>query len=121
VIVDELKAHDELMRVSVAYHSGYGHTAKQAEAVANGAGSVPNTDVCLLPVTDLSEESWQTLDRSDAIVFGTPTYMGGPSAQFKAFADASSKVWYANQGWEDKVAAGFTNSGGMSGDKLNTR
>src|SRR5262249_35454706 len=57
--------------------------------------------------------------RADAIVFGAPTYMGGPSGVFKAFADASSGVWF-DEGWKDKVAAGFTNSGHMQGDKLNT-
>lgn len=59
------------------------------------------------------------LARADAIVFGTPTYMGGPSAVFQAFAEASSAVW-AEQGWQGKVAAGFTNSAGVNGDKLNT-
>ena len=56
---------------------------------------------------------------ADAIVFGTPTYMGGPSWQFKKFADASSKPWFA-QKWKNKLAAGFTNSASMNGDKLST-
>jgi NAD(P)H dehydrogenase (quinone) len=43
--------------------------------------------------------------------------MGGPSWQFKRFADGSSKPWFA-QVWEDKIAAGFTNSASMSGDSL---
>ncbi len=33
--------------------------------------------------------------------------------------DASSKVWFENK-WANKIAAGFTNSGSQSGDKLNT-
>jgi multimeric flavodoxin WrbA len=45
--------------------------------------------------------------------------MGMASWQFKKFADASSKVWF-KQGWRDKVAAGFTNSASMNGDKLST-
>ena len=45
--------------------------------------------------------------------------MGSVSWQFKKFADASSKVWFA-QGWKDKVSAGFTNSAGMNGDKQGT-
>ena len=48
---------------------------------------------------------------------GAPTYMGNVSWQFKRFADASSKAWY-RQGWKDKLAAGFTNSSGPSGDKV---
>lgn len=107
------------IRVSVAYHSGDGHTAAQAAAVARGAAAVPNTDVQTLNVEHLSPELWQTLAAADAIIFGAPTYMGGPSGRFKVFADASSQVWFVN-GWQDKVAAGFTTSGHMSGDKLNT-
>lgn len=45
--------------------------------------------------------------------------MGTASAVFHAFAEASSKRWF-NQAWKDKIAAGFTISGGKSGDKLNT-
>jgi NAD(P)H dehydrogenase (quinone) len=46
--------------------------------------------------------------------------MGSPSAVFKAFAEASVKVWADDLGWRDKIAAGFTNSKAMSGDKLNS-
>ncbi|EII2405373.1 flavodoxin family protein [Vibrio parahaemolyticus] len=52
----------------------------------------------------------------DAIIFGSPTYMGGVAAQFKAFADASSESWY-NQKWANKVAAGFTSGGALNGDQ----
>jgi NAD(P)H dehydrogenase (quinone) len=45
--------------------------------------------------------------------------MGSVSWQFKKFADASSKVWFG-QGWKNKLAAGFTNSASMNGDKLST-
>jgi len=108
-----------LVRVVVAYHSGYGHTARQAEAVARGAGSVPGTAVELLSVENRTDEFWASLARADAIIFGAPTYMGGPSGVFKTFADESSSVWFVD-GWKDKIAAGFTNSGHMHGDKLNT-
>jgi NAD(P)H dehydrogenase (quinone) len=102
--------------VAIVYHSGYGHTARQAKAVAEGARAVPGTAVHLISV---DEVDWDVLARADAIIFGSPTYMGGVSAQFKGFMDASSKVW-AGQGWKDKLAAGFTVSASQSGDKLNT-
>src|SRR4051812_2867434 len=105
-----------MTRVTVVFHSGYGHTQRLARAVAEGAGAE------LLAIGadgNLPEGGWQQLKDSDAIIFGSPTYMGDVSWQFKKFADASSKAWYA-QAWKDKVAAGFTNSGGMNGDKLNT-
>ena len=56
---------------------------------------------------------------ADAIIMGSPTYMGSVSWQFKKFADASSKPWYT-QVWKDKVFAGFTNSATINGDKLST-
>jgi multimeric flavodoxin WrbA len=107
------------IRVAIAYHSGYGHTACQAEAVARGVRSALNTLVDLLDVTEPSDDLWASLRAADAIIFGAPTYMGGPSGVFKSFADASSAVWYED-GWKDKIAAGFTTSGHMHGDKLNT-
>ncbi|MDQ3514592.1 MAG: flavodoxin family protein [Chloroflexota bacterium] len=107
------------IRVAVAYHSGYGHTTMQAEAVARGAATVADTSVDLLDVSDVNDAVWETLERADAIIFGAPTYMGGPSGPFKTFADASSGAWLADR-WLGKVAAGFTTSGHMGGDKLNT-
>ncbi|MEU5099336.1 flavodoxin family protein [Streptomyces sp. NPDC020996] len=108
------------VKVAVAYHSGYGHTAKQAAAVAAGAEKVPDTEVTLVSLAELTEGLWESLQEADAIIFGTPTYMGGSSAVFRAFIEATSKVWGDNLGWKNKIAGGFTNSGNMSGDKLNT-
>lgn len=111
---------DIRIQVAVVYHSGYGHTAKQAEAVAAGAGAVAGVDALLVHV-DGANAPWEDLERADAIIFGAPTYMGGPSAQFKAFLDATSqKVFAAGFKWKDKVAAGFSNSASRSGDKLAT-
>jgi NAD(P)H dehydrogenase (quinone) len=100
----------------VVYHSGYGHTQRMAQAVAQGAGA------SLLAIDadgNLPAGGWEQLQAADAIIFGTPTYMGNVSWQFKKFADASSKPWFA-QAWKDKIAAGFTNSAGMGGDKQGT-
>jgi len=105
-----------MAKVVVVYHSGYGHTARVAAKVAEGAGAE------LLAIDaegDLPEAGWETLAAADAIVFGAPTYMGGYSWQFKKFADASSKVWFT-RGWQDKVFGGFTNSASLNGDKAAT-
>lgn len=108
----------ENVRVAVVYHSGFGHTQVLAEAVAAGAREI-DADAVLLSVDDLEQLDWDRLADADAIIFGSPTYMGSVSAPFKAFMDASSKIWF-EQGWKDKLAAGFTNSASYSGDKLNT-
>jgi multimeric flavodoxin WrbA len=107
-----------MARIAIVYHSGYGHTKAQAEAVLRGATQAPGADAQLIAVED-HQQRWAELDAADAIIFGAPTYMAGPSAPFKAFLDATSSRW-AEQRWKDKLAAGFTNSAGYNGDKLAT-
>jgi multimeric flavodoxin WrbA len=104
--------------VAIVFHSGFGHTRVLAEAVRDGAAAVTSTTVHLVPVDEI-ERHWSVLDDADAIIFGSPTYMAGASAPFKAFLDATAPRW-AEQRWRDKLAAGFTNSAGMNGDKLAT-
>lgn len=58
----------------------------------------------------------QRLANADAVVFGSPTFMGNVSAQFKAFADATSELW-AEKLWANKIAAGFTIGANLSGDQ----
>lgn len=108
------------MLTAVIFHSGYGHTAKQAQAVYEGAASVGEAQLIAIDAEgNVPEDGWLTLEAADAIIFGSPTYMGSVSWQFKKFADASSKPWFA-QKWKDKIAAGFTNSASMNGDKHST-
>ena len=105
-----------MAKIVVVFHSGYGHTQKQAEAVAQGAGA---EIVAIDAEGHLTEAQWAALTAADAIIMGSPTYMGSVSWQFKKFADASSKPWFTQQ-WKDKIFAGFTNSATMNGDKLST-
>ena len=105
-----------MAKVAIVYHSGFGHTKVQAEAVHRGASRVKNVEAVLIPIEEY-ETHWEALDRADAIVMGAPTYMAGASAQFKAFLDATSSRW-AEQRWKDKLAAGFTNSAGHNGDAV---
>lgn len=108
-------------RVSVVFHSGYGHTERQAAAVAEGANAIDGVEAELIPVADLETDApaWERLDASDAIIFGSPTYMGSASAELKKVMELSSGRWQ-EQRWADKLAAGFTNSGSQNGDKQNT-
>jgi len=101
---------------AVVYHSGYGHTKRLAEAVAAGAAA---SLIAIDAEGNISENEWGKLNAADAIIFGSPTYMGGPSWQFKKFADTSSKAW-AEEIWKNKIFGGFTNSASINGDKLNT-
>ena len=111
-----------MAQIAIVSHSGYGHTARQAAAVQEGAASVAGATVTPLVIDaegNLPDGAWETLAAADAIIFGSPTYMGGASWQFKKFADASSRPWFA-QAWKDKIAAGFTNSASINGDKHST-
>ena len=105
-----------MAKTVVVYHSGYGHTQRVAQFVAQGA----NAQVIAIDADgNITDADWTALDAADAIIFGSPTYMGMASWQFKKFADATSKRWFSSA-WKDKVAGGFTISASPSGDKLST-
>jgi NAD(P)H dehydrogenase (quinone) len=116
-----------MTEIAIVYFSGTGHTHLMAEAIGKGASQIGGTNVELLRITGdrIVEGRWKDdemlakLRTADAIVFGSPTYMGGVAAQFKAFVDAASAVWF-EQGWKDKIAGGFTHSSSPSGDKQGT-
>ena len=105
-----------MTKTVVVYHSGYGHTQRVAQFVAEGAKA---TIVAIDADGNITDAEWETLNAADAIIFGSPTYMGTVSWQFKKFADATSKQWFGSA-WKDKVAGGFTISASPSGDKLST-
>ena len=107
------------MLISIVYDSGHGHTKKQAEAVAEGVARVAGAEARLVNVAD-GDIPWDALAASDGIVFGSPTYNASVSARLKQFMEDSTRPAWIPQAWRDKVAAGFTNSGAMHGDKLNT-
>ncbi|RYD24139.1 MAG: flavodoxin family protein [Verrucomicrobiaceae bacterium] len=116
--------HDQPL-IAIIHHSGSGHTTEMARAVAEGAHSV-GVRIYEHQIRDedfkggrwLNEQVLAQLDEADAIITGSPTYMGGVSAQLKAFMDATSPR-YLQRKWVDKIGAAFTVSGLPSGDKLN--
>ncbi|MDQ3693285.1 MAG: flavodoxin family protein [Chloroflexota bacterium] len=137
---------DPSVSIAIAFHSGRGHTARLAEAVRDGAASVENSTAKLIALPDrqhhshigpngsnavakagtpligfptVTDEEWALLDQANAIIFGSPTYMGDVSAVFRLFAEQSSPRMQAGA-WRNKLAAGFVNSGAMSGDKVHT-
>ena len=105
-----------MTKTVVIYHSGYGHTQRVAQFVAEGAKAQV---IAIDADGNITDADWTSLDAADAIIFGSPTYMGMASWQFKKFADATSKRWFSSA-WKDKVAGGFTISSNLSGDKLST-
>lgn len=105
-----------MAQIAIVYYSGYGHTQRLAEAIADAAGATLHR---IDKEGNVTEGDWAALQAAQVIIMGTPTYMGCVSWQFKKFVDATSKIWSA-QVWKDKLFAGFTNSATMNGDKLST-
>lgn len=113
--------------ISIVYVTNNGHTAALAEAIARGASGIDGTAVHIIEIAqhDIKDGRWSNADiekllqDSDAIILGSPTYMGMVSARLKTFLEWAFNPWRA-QAWKDKIAAGFTNSASQSGDKLNT-
>ncbi|MEM8577583.1 MAG: flavodoxin family protein [Pseudomonadota bacterium] len=104
-------------KIEIVAFSGYGHTARQAEAVLTGARAHGDGRLWMVPDDgQIEEAAWDALDAADAIVLGSPTYMGGPAWQLKRFIDASSAKWQ-QQMWKDKLMGGFTNCSSPVGDK----
>lgn len=99
--------------IAIVYHSPYGHTAKVADYIAQGAKKMDVQVHCM----SIEHIDWEKLDQANAIIFGSPTYMGSVTGAFKMFMDSTSKRW-KDRIWQGKLAAAFTNSGGLSGDKL---
>ncbi|MFT3688618.1 flavodoxin family protein [Paenirhodobacter sp.] len=107
------------MKIAIVFDSGFGHTAKQAQAVAEGVNKVVDAKAVLVPVAE-GNVPWDMFETCDAIIFGFPTYNGLISARLKQFMEDSTQRAWTPQKWRNKIAAGFTNSGAIHGDKLNS-
>ena len=107
-----------MIPIAIVYHTTYGHTKLQAEAVLQGVQSVGGIDAHLYTAQEAAAQL-DALDAAEAIIFGCPTYMGSMSAGMKSFVEAAAKKWFT-LAWKDKIAGAFTNSSSFSGDKLNT-
>jgi NAD(P)H dehydrogenase (quinone) len=111
--------------IALIYFSGTGNTARLATAIREGAGAVVEVVEHRIVGTEIvdgrfrNESVLDLVDSAAGVFFGSPTYMGGPAAEFKAFADATSARWSQGR-WKDKVAAGFTTGTCSNGDQSHT-
>ncbi|NAX19938.1 flavodoxin family protein [Vibrio sp. V39_P1S14PM300] len=113
-------------KAAVVYFSQHGMTGLLASHIAEGAASAGcDVELCRIAPDTIVEGRYHnaalfdTLNQCDAIIFGSPTCMGSPSAQFKAFMDASCDC-YSNKAWKDKLAGGFTTGGSINGEQQQT-
>jgi NAD(P)H dehydrogenase (quinone) len=119
-----------MTKLAVIYYSATGHGTVMAQHVAN-AGEQAGAEVRLRhiaethdPTSFAQNPAWTanynaTKDLpaahgddilwADAVIFGSPTRFGSPTAQFRAFIDSLGGLW-AQGKLADKVYAGFTSS-----------
>ena len=107
-----------MSKLAILYHSAHGHTEHIARQVHAGASGVDGVDVQLVKAQDIARTP-DELVHYDGFIFGSPTYRGGVSAPFKAFMDATGRLWRTQQ-LKGKLAAGFTVSSLPAGDKQST-
>ena len=104
---------------TMVYHSVDGHTRAIGECIVDGLKALPDNDVAMVSV-DAVDDAWDRLRASDLLIFGTPTHIGGVSAEMQAFIEKTSGPVWLDRHWTGKLAAGFTCSAGRGGDKFHT-
>lgn len=113
------------MKIAVIYFTNTDVTGMLAKSIIKGVKEQSSSMEILehkisgkeiLEGRFVNSSLFESLLTCDAIIMGSPTYMGSVSAQFKAFADASSEYW-SDQRWASKVAAGFTSGSALNGDQ----
>jgi NAD(P)H:quinone oxidoreductase type IV len=129
-----------MAKVQIIFYSMYGHVYQLAQAVAEGAREVPDTQVSLYQVQELvPEEALEKsgakaareafadipiaepaqLPEADAIIFGTPTRFGNMCAQMRNFLDQTGQLW-AKGALAGKVGSVFTSSNTQHGGQETT-
>lgn len=131
----------EQVKVLIAFYSRTGTTAALAEAIAEGARAA-GAEVKLRRVDEfISEEiinsvpGWKEsreglkarylaptpadAEESDAVIFGTPTRFGSPSAELKSYIDSLGGLWFRGA-LNGKVGSAFTSTSSIHGGNETT-
>lgn len=117
-----------MAKIAIVYYSATGTTYKMARAIEEGAKQA-GAEVRVLKVKELapeeaiaSNEGWSAhrletqnipeatlddLEWADAIILGTPTRYGLPSAQLKQFIDTTGPLWGQGK-LVNKIGSSFT-------------
>jgi NAD(P)H dehydrogenase (quinone) len=138
--LDKTKKDKLMTKIQIVFYSMYGHVYRLAEAVAEGARQVPNTEVTIYQVPELVPE--EVLEKSgaktarqafahipvakpdklaeaDAIIFGTPTRFGNMCAQMRNFLDQTGALW-GKGALVGKVGSVFASTGTQHGGQETT-
>src|SRR5215470_2400449 len=133
---EQQQGEASMSKILVLYYSAYGHIEKMAEAVAEGAGAVPGTQVAIKRVPELVPEevlkqsgaktdqkapvaTVDELASYDAIIFGTPTRFGNMCAQMRNFLDQTGGHWM-NGALVGKVGSVFASTATQHGGQEQT-
>ncbi|MCW2243419.1 NAD(P)H:quinone oxidoreductase [Azospirillum canadense] len=125
-----------MAKVLVLYYSSYGHIATMAQAAAEGARSVPGTEVTVKRVPELVPEEVRQkahfkeepnipiadpneLANYDAIILGVPTRFGNMPGQMKNFLDQTGGLWMKGA-LVGKVGSVFSSSATQHGGQEST-
>ncbi len=128
------------VKVAIIYYSSTGTTYQLARAVEAGAKAA-GAEVRFLKVQELApeqainaNEKWakhhsdtadipvatlDDLEWADALIFGTPTRYGLPTAQLKQFLDMSGPLW-AQGKLVNKIVSAFTTTATAHGGQEST-
>ena len=127
-------------KIQIVFYSMYGHVHRMAQAVAEGARAIEDTEVSLLQVPELVPDDVLLLSgaretraafadipyadpaklaEADAIIFGTPTRFGNMCAQMRNFLDQTGPLW-ANGGLIGKVGSVFCSTATQHGGQETT-
>jgi NAD(P)H dehydrogenase (quinone) len=120
-----------MTKILVLYYSRYGHVATLATAIADGARSVPDTQVVIKRVPELTPDeeterrgsasavpvaSVEELADYDAILFGTPTRFGNMAAPMRSYLDRTGQLWVKGA-LVGKPGSVFTSTGTGGGNE----
>ena len=125
-----------MTKILVLYYSAYGHIERMAQAIGEGARSVPGVEVATKRVPELMPEevarkAGMKVDQKapiagvdeladyDAIIFGTPTRFGNMAAQMRNFLDQTGGLWVKGA-LIAKVASVFASTGTQHGGQETT-
>lgn len=125
-----------MTKVLVLYYSMYGHIETLAQAIAEGARSVPDSEVTIKRVPELMPEevarnAGAKMDQEapiakpdeladyDAVIFGTPTRFGNMCAQMRNFLDQTGGLWAGGK-LIGKVGSAFTSTASQHGGQETT-
>ena len=102
--------------VLVTYHSVTGNTEKMAQRVADAARAVAGTSVILKRV---GEVAGNDLLSSDAVIVGSPVYLGNMSGEVKTFFDNWTVKFGVSRDrkMRNKVGAAFATGASVSSGK----